>query len=559
MLPKTGSADPTARRQILTINVEDYFHVWALRDSNAVRRKHWDRLDPRLDASLGALLDLLRAHGAKGTFFVFGCIADSQPHLVELILRDGHEVASRGYFPRMLEGLSRQEFADDLGLAKRALERVTGRRVLGYRSPSWISPDQLWVLEALADAGYTYDSSVNPVLLRFAKHPEFFRIHEVTTPRGRIREFPITTASFAGIRIAISGGNYARQFPHGVMSRAVANHVMTGAPAVFYFMPWELDETQPHISGLSLMSNVRQYRNLSRTRWLLAQYLTSYPFHGIADELSLVPEEVERPAPAPALEVMSEEAPPSRPLEPVTLVVPIFNEDENIGYLRRSLEKFRSRLARRFRLHLILVDDASTDDTFRTLQAEFGSDPDARVIRHEQNRGVAASILTGLRAASTEIVCSIDCDCSYDPEDLADMLPLLDGNDMVTASPYHPAGGVMNVPRWRLFLSKSLSRMYNVVLDADLSTYTSCCRVYRKSAIENIELTNQGFLGVAETLIEVKRRGGRVVEYPAVLEARLFGESKMKIVHTIGRHLGLLSKLVGERWRGGSESPQRAP
>src|SRR5688572_28027344 len=161
MLPKTGSADPAARRQILTINVEDYFHVWALRDSNAVRRKHWDRLDPRLDASLGALLDLLRAHGAKGTFFVFGCIADAQPLLVERILREGHEVASRGYFPRMLEGLSRAEFTEDLALARTALERVTGRRVLGYRSPSWISPDQLWVLEALADAGYAYDSSVN--------------------------------------------------------------------------------------------------------------------------------------------------------------------------------------------------------------------------------------------------------------------------------------------------------------------------------------------------------------------------------------------------------------
>jgi hypothetical protein len=152
MLPRTGSADPTTRRQILRINVEDYFHVWALRDSNAVRRKHWDRLDPRLDASLGALLELLRAHDAKATFFVFGCIADTQPHLVELILRDGHEVASRGYLPRMLEGLSRDEFATDVELAKQALERVTGRRVLGYRSPTWILPEQLWVLEVPATA-----------------------------------------------------------------------------------------------------------------------------------------------------------------------------------------------------------------------------------------------------------------------------------------------------------------------------------------------------------------------------------------------------------------------
>jgi cellulose synthase/poly-beta-1,6-N-acetylglucosamine synthase-like glycosyltransferase len=342
------------------------------------------------------------------------------------------------------------------------------------------------------------------------------------------------------------------------MSRAVATHVKSGDPAVFYFMPWELDETQPHISGLSMMSNVRQYRNLSRTRWLLTQYLESYSFHGIADELSLVPEVVERPARAPAPEVISE-APSNRPLEEVTLVVPIFNEEQNIGYLRRSLEKFRTKLSRRFRLHLILVDDASTDDTFRVLQASFGSDQDARVIRHEQNRGVAAAILTGLRAASTEIVCSIDCDCSYDPEDLGSMLPLIEQGDLVTASPYHPDGQVMNVPSWRLFLSKTLSKMYSAILGERFYTYTSCCRVYRKSALQGLELSNEGFLGVAETLIELKRRGGRVIEYPATLESRLFGESKMKVVRTIGRHLDMLGRLARVKLSGESLTRPGAP
>src|SRR6188472_3380162 len=95
----------TQRPQILTVNVEDYFHVWAIRNSEAVRRKHWDRLDPRLAANLDASLELLRQRGAKATFFVFGCIADSHPQLVERIMSDGHEVASRGYWPRSLKGL----------------------------------------------------------------------------------------------------------------------------------------------------------------------------------------------------------------------------------------------------------------------------------------------------------------------------------------------------------------------------------------------------------------------------------------------------------------------
>jgi len=84
-------------RQILTVNVEDYFHVWALRGSDAVLRKHWDRLEPRLDTSLDAVLDLFSRYDAKATFFVFGCIADRQPELIDKIVSRGHEIASRGY------------------------------------------------------------------------------------------------------------------------------------------------------------------------------------------------------------------------------------------------------------------------------------------------------------------------------------------------------------------------------------------------------------------------------------------------------------------------------
>ena len=51
-------------------------------------------------------------------------------------------------------------------------------------------------------------------------------------------------------------------------------------------------------------------------------------------------------------------------------------------------------------------------------------------------------------------------------------------------------------------------------------------------------------MGVAEMLIEIHRRGGRIVEFPATLESRLLGESKMKIVRTIGGHLGLLRTLA---------------
>ena len=127
------------------------------------------------------------------------------------------------------------------------------------------------------------------------------------------------------------------------------------------------------------------------------------------------------------------------------------------------------------------------------------------------------------------------------------MLPLAGDADMVTASPYHPQGRVRNVPEWRLFLSKSLSRLYSTVLRERIHTYTSCCRVYRRSRMLPLDLRHGGFLGMAEMLIQLKLAGGRIVEVPATLESRLLGESKMKIARTIRGHLGLLSGLVRGR------------
>ena len=188
-------------KQILTVNVEDYFHVWALRGSNAVLRKHWDRLDPRLDASLRAVLELLERHGARATFFVFGCIADRQPQIVESIMARGHEIASRGYWPRSLKGFEPSEFVDDLGRAKEALEAAGSNRIVGYRSPAWIGREHLWMLDELIEQGYQYDSSINPILLRFARDPFRWHVHQHwhTSKRAALWEVPISTAGMFGL------------------------------------------------------------------------------------------------------------------------------------------------------------------------------------------------------------------------------------------------------------------------------------------------------------------------------------------------------------------------
>ena len=547
---------PPERAHVLTVSVEDYFHAGSFQ--GAVHRKHWERLDPRLLESMEQVLDLLRRFSQHATFFVMGCTADEHPGLVRRIIAEGHEVASSSYWPRSLSGMMQVEFCEDVARTRAAFARAGLADIYGYRaSRDWLTRDDLWVLDTLAGLGFRYDSSLNPILRRFPGERECYRPHTHATPsEGSIEEFPVATVGLAGLRFAVSGGNWIRQFPHAILKRAIRiQEQRSELPLVFYFMPWEMDRLQPHLANLPALTKVRHYRNLAKTRWVFEDYFDRYRFQSISQYLGLPPQEVaptpiHADAPCPS----SCSAHPAHAGEAVTLVVPLFNEEQNVGYLHRTLLSLRERLAGRYDLRLVLVDDASTDNTWCELSAKFGTVPDVELIRQSRNVGAAKAILVGVRHATTEIVCSIDCDCSYDPSDLAAMIPLLGDADLVTASPYHPDGHVINVPFWRLFLSRTLSRMYSIVLRDRLHTFTSCCRVYRKSAVENIRLRHGGFFGIAETLINLKLRGGRIVEYPATLESRILGESKMKILRTIRGHLGIFADLIFGRRSTGDET-----
>ena len=158
--------------------------------------------------------------------------------------------------------------------------------------------------------------------------------------------------------------------------------------------------------------------------------------------------------------------------------------------------------------------------------------------------------MTGLEHAR-EVACSIDCDCSYDPNELKPMVQLLgDGVDLVTASPYHPLGSVRNVPQWRLALSGCACSLYRFATGRKLYTFTACMRVYRRSSVLSVKVKNPGFLGVAELLSRLALDGKRIAEHPATLEVRIFGQSKMKVARNILDHLGLLSELARLRIRG---------
>lgn len=562
------------KRHLLTVTLEDYYHTGTF--NSLIERERWSRFESRLVESTGKTLELLDEFDIRATFFVLGWVADALPELVKQVADRGHEIASKGYYHRSIGQMSRSEFQEDLLRSRETLERATGRRIAGFRiGHGWFNPSDLWALDVLAENGFAYDSSIGPVFRAYAAEPWRRFAHRHQRGERTLWEFPISTAAWLGWHVPIAGANYFRQFPPALVKRAVAHWDRTySAPFVMYFHTWELDSEQPRISAAPLHARIRHYRNLDKMPAMLRYYFGRYNFCSIAEHLGVdvtaapvvaprahTPVIVSHPVSLPAsLGQRHGAETDSAGRTAISLVIPCYNEELSLPYLANTLRSVERALDAEYHVELVFVDDGSTDRTWETLHRLFGAQPNATFLRHTQNRGVTAGILTGIRSADSEIVCSIDCDCTYDPHELTHMIPLLtDGVDLVTASPYHPQGHVRNVPTWRLSLSRSLSHLYRVLLRQPLHTYTSCFRVYRRDAVLQIQVDREGFLGVAELLGKLAIAGSAIVEYPATLEVRMLGRSKMKILRTIVGHLGLLVSLAARRVlaRGGSRQPPR--
>ncbi len=535
------------KKHLLTVLVEDYFHVGAF--ENLIQQRNWSHFEPRYEQNTLKALDLLDDYNTKATFFVLGWIAEQNPRLIREIVSRGHEVASRGFYHRSLRHLTPVEFREDLRRTNQVLEDAGGQKIIGYRAAEKLAYEKDdWVFDILAEEDFVYDASFLPV----KKDAKSKRLaHQVHANGKVVWEFPYSTRNVGLGLLPISGGNYFRQIPYTLLKHAVHDwHERYEEPFVLYFHVWELDPEQPRISAASRYNRIRHYRKLDKMEWVLKEYLKKYDFVGgaafldVKDDLRIANYELQEEKSVPEIPDRK-----SKTATQISIALPCYNEEEALPYLANTLRSVEQNLSEKgYEPKFIFVDDCSTDGTLAKLNELFGSEENVQILRHETNQGVAAGIMTGLKAAKTEIVCSMDCDCTYDPHELENMLPLLaDGVDMVTASPYHLKGGVRNVPEWRLFLSKGASFLYRRALRSKLSTYTSCFRIYRRSSVVDLEINEKGFLGVAEMLGRLDLKGGRIVEFPAVLEVRLFGFSKMKTARTIFGHLSLLSNLAKTR------------
>ncbi|WP_336978661.1 XrtA system polysaccharide deacetylase [Altererythrobacter fulvus] len=260
----------------LSVDVEDWFQVGAF--ENAIQRGDWDGLTTRVERNVDEILALFDAEGVKATFFTLGWIAQRNGALLRRIVEQGHELASHGWDHARVHTLDPASFAEDLRRARQEIEDAGGMPVTGYRAPSFsIDGRTPWAFDVLAEQGYAYSSSVAPIVHDHYGWREAPRFAFRPLADSPLVEIPVTTAEFAGRRLAAGGGGFFRVLPYGFSRWAIRQvNQREDRPAVFYFHPWEIDPGQPRVDNAPLRSRLRHYTNLDAMAGKLARLLRDF-------------------------------------------------------------------------------------------------------------------------------------------------------------------------------------------------------------------------------------------------------------------------------------------
>lgn len=273
-----------SKRFAMSVDVEDYFQVWAL--SGAVRREDWDNYSLRVSDATRRVLDLFERHEAKATFFTLGWIAERAPALVREIVARGHELGSHGYDHTKVFDQDPSAFRTDVVKTKKILEDAGGVEVNGFRAAGFsIDARTPWAHEILGETGHAYSSSSHPIA-----HDHYGDARGARSPhvRGGIVEAPVATAEVFGRRISCAGGGWFRASPYNLSKSLIGSaSASIDGPVIFYFHPWEIDAEQPSVDGLSLKSRLRHYLNLSRMEWKLERLLGDFKWGRIDEALEL--------------------------------------------------------------------------------------------------------------------------------------------------------------------------------------------------------------------------------------------------------------------------------
>jgi dolichol-phosphate mannosyltransferase len=230
----------------------------------------------------------------------------------------------------------------------------------------------------------------------------------------------------------------------------------------------------------------------------------------------------------------------------LTVVVPTFNERENVGLLVERLDAVLAGID----WEVVFVDDDSPDGTSDAVRELARKDRRVRVIRRIGRRGLSSASVEGVLSSSAPYFVVMDADLQHDDAVLPVMLEKLrtdSGLDIVVGTRYADGGAAAEgFSERRAWLSRAGNAVARVVLRADLSDPMSGYFAMPRASFDQVvkSLSQQGF----KILLDIFTSAGRPLRYaevPYVFRARQHGESKLDTMAAWEFGMLVLDKLIG--------------
>ena len=244
------------------------------------------------------------------------------------------------------------------------------------------------------------------------------------------------------------------------------------------------------------------------------------------------------------------------------IVLPAYNEEAALKNLLADI----AISCKNIDTQIIIVNDASTDQTLSIAEAYVRTHQNVRVLTHENNMGLGAALMTGFKYVlenrknfkDDDIILTMDADNTHPAKHIPQMVDRIhSGADLVVASRYAPGGVQYGLNRRRRILSWGAGHVMGIFFPiTGLKDYSCGYRAYRASVLDKAYryygeqlIENRSFAAMVELLIKVVAYCKTVCEVPLSLHyERKIGCSKMKICATILGYVSLIIKLKKQTW-----------
>lgn len=217
----------------------------------------------------------------------------------------------------------------------------------------------------------------------------------------------------------------------------------------------------------------------------------------------------------------------------LSVVVPVFNEEDNVPILCERLHAALSRLGRSY--EVVLVDDGSSDNSWQQLLEARKKYPFFKLVRFRRNFGQTAAMSAGFAEAQGDIIVTLDADLQNDPNDIPKLLEVTDrGADVVSGWRRHRKDPFLS----RLLPSRIANALISKITGVHLHDYGCTLKAYRKEVIKNLRLYGEMHRFIPALASWV---GANIAEVEVTHWPRQRGKSKYGISRTFRVILDLMT------------------